>query len=419
MKIVHISTYDNSGGAARAAFRLHVGLKAAGHESRMLVGYKVETSSDIDSIMMDRPPWKRMMRRAVRMLDTRVSLQYLFLPWAGEFLGHPAVQCANVINLHNAHGGYFPHRILPKLSRVAPVVWTLHDMWALTGHCAYSYDCERWKTGCRRCPYLSESPHLTIDTTVLHWRIKNWIYSRSNLTIVTPSCWLADLVRQSPLLGSFKVHHIPYGLDTSVFKPIPRPVARQALALPVAARVVLFAAPSLAKRRKGVAYLLKALWRLEQAGMDNTLLLVVGAGSALPEGSDIRYPVRHLGVIANDHLLALCYSAADVFILPTLADNLPNVILESMACGTPTVSFKVGGVLEPVRHMETGYLAVYKDAADLAKGIETLLNDSQLRAKMSRRCREIAEQEYSLNLYTKRYVQLYQEVIERQCAKTR
>lgn len=417
LKVVHINVLDKVGGAARVAFKLHTSLKEVGHDSRLLVGFGTETSSYIDVVMTSSTPREKLMHRAVLALDARLSLQYLFLPWGNYFLQHPFIQSSHIINIHNIHGGYFPFRIFPKLSRMAPIVWTLHDMWALTGHCIYSYHCERWRTKCGKCPFLSDYPALKVDTTMLLWRIKNWIYRQSDLTLVTPSRWLAHLIRQSPLLSRFDLHWIPYGINIDVFKPIPKREVRQALGLPVQAQVVLFGASSLTDRRKGALYLRQALQELARLGMNNIVLLTVGSGNLSPDGSNLPYPVQSLGMISNDQLLAACYSAADVYVLPTLADNLPMAVIESMACGTPVISFQVGGVPETVRHMETGYLVTYQDPVDLAIGIQRLLKDSTLRSKMGLLCRKVAEQEYSEKLQTNRYTELYYEVLRRHRAK--
>lgn len=148
MRVVHIGTTDRVGGAARAAYRLHHALLRHGHESRMLVGYKTGDDPEIDGMMSHGPRWRRALRRAAVEVDAWSGLQYLMLPWGRAFADHPFVRGADVIHLHNLHGGYFPLRSLPGLSRRAPLVLSLHDAWPLTGHCAYPYRCERWKTGC-------------------------------------------------------------------------------------------------------------------------------------------------------------------------------------------------------------------------------------------------------------------------------
>ena len=293
------------------------------------------------------------------------------------------------------------------------MVWTLLDMWPLTGHCAYSYDCERWKTGCGCCPILSDYPALAVDTTALLWRIKQGVYRRSEVTIVTPSRWFTEVVRQSPLLGRFRVVQIPLGLDTHVFTPLPKPAARLALGLPDDAKVIVFVAAGLAERRKGATFVFQALQELARAGTNHLWLMTVGPGRAVPEHTPLPYPIRHLGEISDDHILATCYSAADVLVAPSLVEGFGQVFSEAMACGTPCVAFETGGVPEVVRHLETGYLARRGDALDLAKGLGLLLDDEALCLRMSARCRQVAEEEYSLELMARRHLELYEELLAR------
>ena len=350
--------------------------------------------------------------RLIGKMTDRLSLQDLFYPSSFVLPWRRWCREADLIQLYNTHGGYFSYTMLPRLSRRRPVVWRLSDMWPMTGHCAYSFDCERWKTGCGSCPILSDYPALRRDRTALLWRVKQRIYQRSFLTLVAPSRWIAHWAQQSPLLGRFPVHVIPNGLDAEVFRPIPKSSAREVLGLAANRRVVLFGAHFASERRKGGQLLIEALEHFAERAEVDLELLIMGRESHVGSFPG-RFTLKRLGQIRDDQLLATVYSAADVFVLPTLADNMPNGVLESMACGTPVVSFRVGGVPEAVRHMETGYLARSMDAGDLAQGLRLLLENPDLRTAMGRRSREVVEQEYSLELQAKRLLELYHEVIER------
>lgn len=409
LSVLHVGAWDNAGGSGRAAYRIHTSLRRRGIRSRMLVGGKV--TEDPDVALIASGPLGRLDCLSGRVLD-RLGFQYLFYPSSYLLPLRAWIREADVIQLYNTHGGYLSHTILPKLSRLRPVVWRLSDMWPITGHCAYSYECERWKSGCGECPYLADYPGLSRDTTALLWWVKDRVYRCSRLTMVAPSKWLANLAEQSPLLGRFSIHIIPNGLDTEVFRPLPKRSTRGMFDIDTRSRVIFFSAHSVLDRRKGASFLEEALSRLADRGVKDVTVLVVGAHADKWE-MEGQFPVKRLGEIRDDQIMAAAYAAADLFVLPTLAENLPNGILESMACGTPVVSFNVGGVPEAVRHMETGYLAAYQDVADLAKGIQLLLDDPDLRFRMSRRCREIAEQEYSLDLQARRFVHLYHDVIDR------
>lgn len=409
LSVLHISTWDNVGGSARAAYRLHTGLKRLGMRSRMLVGHK--STDDPDVRVIGGRVGGEIERRWGRVVDG-LGLQYFCYPSSFTLGRTRWVAEADVIQLFNTHGGYFSHLALGLLSRRRPVVWRLSDMWPMTGHCGYSYDCERWKNGCGSCPHLSEYPGLALDTTAFLWRVKRRIYETSRLTIVATSRWMADIVRRSPLLGRFPVHLIPNGVDTAVYRPLPKGAARQQLGMNAAGRVLLFSASSVSLERKGAAYLKEALRRMSEETLPPTTLLVVGEHAQEWQAAG-RFPTTCLGAVRDDATMALVYAAADVLVLPTLAENLPNAIVEGMACGTPAVAFDVGGVSDVVRHLDTGYLVTLRDAADLAKGIALLLHDRGLRETLAGRCREAAVAEYSLELQARRFAALYSAVIER------
>ncbi len=406
---LHISTSDNIGGSGRSAYRIHTGLARLGVRSRMLVGEKATDDDNVQRIAGVWAPFDHFANR----VTGRLSWQYLFFPssWAAPW--RRWVREADVIQLYNTHGGYFSHTVLPFLSRRRPVVWRLSDMWPFTGHCAYSFACEGWRTGCGGCPLLSDAPELYRDTTAQLWRVKDYIYRHSQLTIVAPSQWMAQMARESPLLGRFAVHLIPNGLDTNIFQPLPQAAARQQLDLPPTARIILFSAHSVADKRKGAAAMRQALERLAEMPErpDNLHLLVVGQGATV-WATQLPFPVTALEQLDDDAKLAVVYSAADVFVLPTLAENLPNGILESMACGTPSITFNVGGCPDAVRHLETGYLAAYNDAADLARGLSLLLTDEDLRARLRARCRQVSLAEYNSELQAQRFKNLYLDLLQ-------
>ena len=399
LNVLHISESDAAGGAGRAAYKLHTGLNGLGHTSRMLVGRKVTDDTDIRPLKRNLL-WRALDRASGELFDL-LSLQYVFYPSSFGVLADAWFRSASVVQLHNLHGSYFGFTALPAISRLRPVVWQLHDQWGLTGHVAYSLDCERWRHGCGTCPYLDEYPRLRNDTTALLYRLKDRVYSNSRLHLVVPSRWMADIVRASPLLSRFPLNYIPTGIDTRVFTPGDRDQARRKLRLPLDRRIVFFAAANINERRKGLHLLAEALRRLD----DPPLLLVAGNGT-VARGIETRY----LGAVLDEEVLADAYRAADVFAVPTLADVLTQTAPESIACGTPCIAFDRGGVVDVVRHLETGYQARFGDVDDLARGMTTLLGDDELLERLSRRCREVAETEFSVDVQVQRYASLYEEV---------
>jgi glycosyltransferase involved in cell wall biosynthesis len=400
LTVLHISESDAAGGAGRAAYKLHRGLNGLGHLSRMLVGRKVTRDADIRPLKRNLV-WRALDRASGQLLDL-LSLQYVFYPSSFGVLADEWFRTADVVQLHNLHGSYFGFTALPALTSRRPVVWQLHDQWGMTGHVAYSLDCERWRHGCGACPYLGEYPRLRNDTTALLWRLKNLVYDHSQLTLVVPSQWMSDLVQASPLLSRFNVRYIPTGIDLDVFTPGAQDEARRRLLLPLDRRIVFFAAANINERRKGLHLLAEALRRLD----DPPLLLVAGSGT-VARGIETRY----LGTVMDEEVLADAYRAADVFAVPTLADVLTQTAPESIACGTPCIAFDRGGVTDVVRHMETGYRARFGVIDDLAEGLRTLLSDDELLSRLGRRCREVAEQEFSVAVQVERYAHLYEELV--------
>ena len=404
MKIVHIGTADSSGGAARAAFELHNALLRLGHESRMLVGQQFETRPEINRIGFSRSMAGRLLNRLVLEVETRTGLQYLIQPKRRDFLSHRFVRDADVIHLHNLHGNFFSHTILPRLSVLAPLVWTLHDAWSLTGHCSYSYDCDRWRTGCGKCPDLDEYPRIGVDTTAFLWRVKRRVYARSDIRLAAPSKWLAAMARESPLFSGSEVHHIPYGVNTGAWRPMDQRLGREVLGIPHGAQVVMVIALPGAKR-KGLDYLASALGRL---GEDVSPWILAVGGRGVLRGIPARFPVKEVGYVESPEFMNLCYASADLYVLPTLADNLPLTLLESLAAGTPAVAFDIGGVPDVIRHEETGYLARYRDPEDLARGIHSVLAGEAMRLQMRRRCREVAVREYASEVQVNRYLEVFE-----------
>jgi glycosyltransferase involved in cell wall biosynthesis len=407
LNILHISATDNVGGSGRSAYRIHRALKQHGHESRMLVSYRTMPDPDVGMIWRTQP--YRLADYACSVLTDALSLQYLYFPSSFRLRRDPWFHQCDVLQLYNIHGKYFSHSALPLLSHDRPVVWRLSDMWPMTGHCAYSYDCKRWLTGCGECPIVHDEPRLRTDRTAFLWRTKKNIYDRSRIHIVAPSRWIADLAKRSPLLERFPIHWIPNGLDTHIFRPIDKRVARELLNLSLDERVVLFSAVETTAERKGGHILTELFSKLAHQATGATRVLIVGNGAEQWKNA-LALPVTTRDLVRDDTLLAAIYSAADVFAYPTLAENLPNGILESMSCGTPVVAFDVGGVADAVRPGQTGFLTPPKNLDDFVAKIVTVLSNDRLRSEMSARCREIAAAEYDAELQCSRFEDLYESI---------
>jgi glycosyltransferase involved in cell wall biosynthesis len=407
MKILQInfSDFANGGGGAIAMYRLYLGLKKANIDCKILSGVKTLEILDSQSIVRSSK-----LEYLIKLLTSRLGLNDIHCVSSFRISNNNFFINSDILNFHVIHSGFFSYLALPELTKNKPAIFTLHDMWSFTGHCAYSYDCDRWQHGCGNCPYPDIYPPIKLDNTYLEWKLKDWVYSKSNLTIVTISKWLTEQVKKS-MLNRFNIHYIPNGIDTEAYKPLNKEECRHILGISWNQKILMFGAVSLKDERKGSDLLIKSLQQLPSSLKSDILLLTLGeGGEKIAEMVGIK--TLNLGYVSSDRLKSIAFSASDLFVFPTRADNLPLVLQESMACGTPMVSFDIGGVPDLVRHNITGYLAKPEDIQDFSNGIVQLLEDDQLRQNMSKNCRAIAISEYSLELQAKRYIELYEQVLQ-------
>lgn len=409
LSIVHLSTADAQGGSARSARRIHEGLRRSGHTSRMLVGQKSSNDPDVDTVHGG--GLSRKFDRLSEEITRRLGLQYLYFPSSGRVRQHDWITTADIIQIYNTHGGYLSHRLLPALASHAPVVWRLSDMWAVTGHCAYAGGCERWRTGCGQCPDLGAYPPIPIDTTAWLWRLKHKIYRRARPTIVAPSSWAERIARESPLFEDCEIRRIPNGIDQGIFSPRARPEARRVLGWDADTPVVAFSAQVLDdNERKGSAPLVQALNRL--ADIPGLTVALIGEGGAQIE-RQIPQRVHRLGFISDKARLATAYAAADIIAAPSVVENLPNSVLEGLACGTPVIAFDCGGLRDAVRHDVTGWLVAGEDTDAFAAGLRTLLADGGLRARLGRNAAQMTAAEFTEEAEIGGFVSLYRDLLQR------
>lgn len=409
MKILHVNAFDR-GGAANASLYLMDGLSRLGHHSSLLVGRKFSSRPDVHSMPTDPSPLLFSLRR--RFFNALGLPEWRFRGRTAALLSHPLFLEADIVHLHNIHGSYFDFRLLPELSRRKPVVWSMHDMGALTGHCAYSFTCSRWIDGCGLCPLyldptLCEPPPIGIDSTAWRWKAKRKAYASSRFRLIAGCEWMVDLARRSELTRDVGVSVVPYGVDLHVFRPVDRAIARDELGLPRDATILLcFPSPG----RKGMEILARVLLNLPRR--DKTMILAVG-GPPLPQALGERFPVHRAETIHDDSRLNLHYCAADLFLFPTLADCVPLSLVSAIAAGTPCVSFAVGGVPTILPHDECGHMAAAGNEQDFLGGIVRLMEDAGRRAEMAQSARAHAERHFDLRESARAHAALYEQVIRR------
>lgn len=416
MKVAQVNLSDGKGGAARAASRLHLGLRATGVDSDMLVFEKSGLIPHVERFY----PSCQFRRRAERYLYRKRygDEPLFFMPpsgfeifsldrhqWGADLIDH--VGPYDLLNLHWVRGMFDFRAFFAAIAGRMPLVWTLHDMNPFTGGCHYDESCGRFENQCGKCPQLRSVRENDLSRQI--WKRKQQGFRHlidTQLTIVTPSRWLARECRRSSLLGRFDVETIPNGLNLEHYQPRDPRVIRNLVDIPESAFVVLALADGFGARRKGFRFLTELMQQLH-ADAEIYFLLV---GTPLLDTA-IESRVRFLSSTPNDRYLSFVYSAADLFVMPSLADNLPNTIMESIACGTPVVAFDAGGVSDMVRPGETGMLVPPGDVIGLAREIRACFDQPDALHRLSQTCRDIAEQDFSMELLGKRYGELYRRVM--------
>jgi len=414
MNVLLVSTYDIEGGAARAAYRLHQGLQGKGISSKMLVQDK--SSNDV-TVFAPKTRLDQGIARARLTLDALPLKFYrkrdsstFSLQWLPDgILPKITPLESDVINLHWIGEAFLQAEAIAKFDK--PLVWTLHDMWTFTGGCHYNQDCDRYTASCGACPQLGSSKDWDLSRWVWQRKAKAW--RNLNLTIVALSSWLAKCATSSSLFQDMRVELIPNGLDTERYKPINRHVARDLLNLPQDKQLILFGSlKATGDKRKGFHLLQPALRDLSKSGWQDRLELVIFGASEPDNPPDFGLKAHYLGTFSDDLSLALVYSAADVFVLPSTQENLANTVMEAIACGTPCVAFNIGGMPDMIEHQKNGYLAQAYKNEDLAQGITWVLENEERHQKLSHRAREKAQQEFTLEIQARRYLSIFTEICD-------
>lgn len=429
MKVVHLCM-QHYGGAGTSAERLHAGLLAQGVDSRMAVLKKRGTDERIHLLPGPQgsgavpvtlengevlaPGWIAASKRWSEHLGPYPGLSSDL-----ELFSDPCAQTrldsvqllrdADVLNFHWVAGMADMTLDLDFLA-TKPIVWTMHDMNPFTGGCHYSVGCQRYQEACGACHLLGSSDESDISHS--YFETKRTAYARLDMTCVTPSRWLGDCASASILFGDFPRRVIPYGLPTDVFKPYDREAVRRELGVASDAKVVLFGAAGVHNRRKGLRYLVAALERLAADGRAKDVVLAM-FGEFAGQAPRLPFPVIPAGYVTDETQLALLFSMADVYVLPSVEDNLPNVVLESLSCGTPVVGFNIGGIPDMVEHKKTGWLVPRGDVAGLADGIRWATAPRPVPGLMRRLCRSVVLERYPMAVQARGYTELYEEVLAR------
>lgn len=412
MRVLIVNTSDRSGGAAVAANRLMMALNNHGVKVKMLVRDKISDSLTI--VALPKSPllhWNFLWERFVIYCRLHFSRKHLFeidLANTGSDITRlPEFQEADVIHLHWINQGMLSLGTIRKILRSGkPVVWTMHDIWPATGLCHVTLGCRYFTSVCHQCRLLpGGGSDNDLSTSV--WRKKKRMLDGESIFFVACSRWLAGEAKASGLLKGQKITSIPNPIDTHVYKPGDRMEARRRLGLKEDRQYILFASQRATNENKGMDYLIEACRQLHDLPQVTVLILGGHAEEVAPQLSLDAVP---LGYVNDERRIVEIYQAADVFVLPSLSENLPNTIMEAMACGLPCVGFCVGGIPEEIDHKRNGYVAEYRNACDLANGIRWVLTSAKS-DELSRDCVRKVTQNYSQQSVALRYIDVYEQAM--------
>ena len=420
LRILTVNVSDSSGGAARAAYRIHKATIEAGVDGQFLVKNKalndpnVLTVQSFDSFSSFKAPFRWLQHKINNKLQQArwrpyPNRQNVFMSDLRGSSLHGALQKIeyDILHLHWINLRFIDIEDLAKITK--PIVWTVHDCWPFTGVCHYFYDCTRYKQSCGCCPHLASNNERDLSHKV--WQKKMDVFSKLNIHVVCPSNWLAQAARESTIFKQFPVSVIPNPLDTDFFVPGSKIDACKVLSISPEKRYILYGAMNAIKdRNKGFAELKSCLQYYEkQFDAKDIEVLTFGSNEkAQFELNHIR--TTDLGLL-NDQQLRAAYRASDVMVTPSLSENLSNIIMESLSCGTPVVAFNIGGNSDMIDHKLNGYLAEPYNPQDLAAGIAWCL-ENNTSGELSRRAQNNVEENYSMERVGEMYVELYKELIK-------
>jgi glycosyltransferase involved in cell wall biosynthesis len=458
LRILQVSKYDIGGGAEKVAWDLFHSYRARGCGSWLAVDVKRGDEPNVVPIpkLSRESLWSRLwlnlgeglqpyeessraasrtltvlrtLAHPLRELQHRFGLEDLYYPGTHRLL-QLTPDKPNIIHCHNLHENYFDLRAIRRLSQQVPVLLTLHDAWLLSGHCAHSFECERWKFGCGQCPDLTIYPAISVDGTAYNWHRRKRIFAKSRLYVATPSRWLMHKVEQSMLYPAIaQARVIPYGIDLGVFQPASKQAMRKVLGLPQDGAMLLFTANGIRRHVfKDYKTLRTAIARIADQRQQHLLFIALGeSGSTERIG---KAEIRFVPFQKDPTRVARYYQAADLYVHCARADTFPNAVLEALACGTPVVATAVGGIPEQVKglgllgcessaaHLNTygvdeatGMLASAGDAETIATGVMRLLDDRTLRQRLGQNAAKDARKRFDLNTEVDSYLDWYRKVL--------
>lgn len=416
MKIAHLGTFDIEGGAARAAYRIHKGIESTNICSNLLVRYKKSSDKNVIQLPPNilTKPYNFILEKFEK-FETKKYNIVQNTQWSPATINNfKLVDYINnsnydIINLHWINMGYLSIFDISKINK--PIVWTLHDMWPFTGGCHYAGDCIKFESICNSCFQLNSNNKKDLSYKKFKQKTKNFNKIKR---VVAPSNWIRKNAMKSPIFENIKIDLIPYGIDTNIYCPKNKIFSRQKFKLSIEKKLILFPGfPDINNKRKGFYLLIESLIILNKNGINLGSVELVVLGK-MPLENDLKLPlkVNYIDRLNDDNELASLYSACDFSICASTEDNLPNTVIESLACGLPVIGFDIGGVPDMIENDKNGYIIPPFDILAFSKAIEILIYNHEVINKFSNNARIGAIEKYDSKVCTDNYINLYSEILD-------
>lgn len=375
-----------------------------GHDAIQAVGIKQSLGDT--SVNLIPHPWKPVSKLLNR-IENATSIHNVLYPQSFLLPFSSAFKEADVVHYHIIHNQFFSYLAFPWLTRLKPAIWSLHDPWAITGHCIHPFECQGWKTGCHSCPHLDYPFAITDDRAWLNYKLKDLVYHNSKFHLIVASRWMQNLVKQSPLLERFPIHCVPFGLDLNIFSPGNKDEAKAKLGIP--RDQIVIGLRSLEGIYKGLEYSIKALNLLPY---DAPIHILTCQEKGLLSSLTNKFQITEMGDLDGDLEMVDFFRAIDIHLMPSMAESFGMMAMEASACGVPSIVFS-GTPLSEVCFVPEGGIAVERgDAQKLTEAIHSLITDSQKRQIMGLRARELAEKNYGFDRYATDIMSIYAQAIE-------
>ncbi len=401
MKVLQVNGYESPGRRFNGLSITSL-LKKYDVESRHLIWEKDTQNPEVLTFEGD---WTRRVNNIVTRVERVASLQSVLYPHAAQMMKMPAFKEADLLHLHIIHSGYLSLSDLPKITKQKPTVWTLHDPWAMTGHCVYPFDCTRWKIGCGNCPDLNIHFPLLRDTTKFLFNYKRRAYKKSKFDVIVASKWMRDMVEASPLFEDVDIHQIPFGLDLNFFSPVAAPNARKRFDIPEDALVICFRAVD--NQFKGLPYVIQAL---ESISSKQPICLLTLNSKGLLERFADRFQLVELGWTNNEELARDAFVASDIFLMPSIVEAFGVMAIEAFACGKPVIVFDGTSLPEVTFAPDVGFSVPMRDGEALFQALQRLIDSPNEREERGRKGRLMAELHYGDDMYARRLAEVYKMV---------